>query len=65
VDRATELTRRGADMAHEIGWTWWESGQLHELLMLALRRGDLDEAERQGRAALVIEREQENRVWTV
>jgi tetratricopeptide (TPR) repeat protein len=65
VDRATELTRRGADMAHEIGWTWWESGQLHELLMLALRRGDLDEAERQGRAALVIEREQENRLWTV
>jgi len=65
VEGATELTRRSAAMASDIGWTWWESGQLHELLVLALRRGDLDEAERDGRAALAMEREQENRLWTV
>jgi ATP/maltotriose-dependent transcriptional regulator MalT len=63
VEEATELTRRSAEMAREIGWHWWESGQLHELLMLALRRGELDEAEREGRAALLLEREQENRLW--
>ncbi|MEP7224710.1 MAG: hypothetical protein ABI783_07120, partial [Actinomycetota bacterium] len=65
VEGATELTRRSADMAHEIGWTWWESGQLHELLMLALLRDDLDEAEREGTAALQMEREQENRLWAL
>ncbi|MFO7571318.1 MAG: hypothetical protein R6W48_01785, partial [Gaiellaceae bacterium] len=65
VEGATELTRRSAAMARDIGWTWWESGQLHELLVLALLREDLDEAERDGRAALAMEREQENRLWTV
>jgi predicted ATPase/class 3 adenylate cyclase len=63
VEQATELTRRSAEMAREIGWNWWESGQLHELLMLALRRGEFEAAEREGRAALLIEREQENRLW--
>jgi len=64
LEGAIELTRRSAEMAREIGWTWWESGQLHELLMLAFQAGDLDEAEREGRAALSLEREQENRLWT-
>ncbi len=63
LDRATELTRQSAAAAKEAGWAWWESGQRHELLMLALRRGDLDEAEREGFAALRMEREQENRLW--
>ena len=65
VERATALTRQSAEMAHAAGWTWWESGQLHALLMLALERGDLDEAEQQGCAALVMEREQENRLWAL
>ena len=65
LDRAVELTRRGADMAQRAGWVWWESGQRHELLMLALQRGDLDEAEREGRIALEMERAQENRLWTL
>ena len=33
--------------------------------MLALRRGDLDEAEREGLAALQTERAQENRLWAL
>ncbi len=65
VAEATELTRRSAEMARRIGWIWWESGQLHELLMLALRRGDFEEAQYEGRRALRIERDQENRLWTV
>ena len=65
VERAIELTRRGADMARAADWMWWESGQRHELLMLALRRGDLDEAEEEGLVALAMERAQENRLWAL
>jgi predicted ATPase/class 3 adenylate cyclase len=63
VEAATELTRRSVEAAHAAGWAWWESGQRHELLMLALRRGDPDEAEREGLHALRMELEQENRLW--
>jgi len=65
LDEATELTRRSAEAAGTAGWAWWESGQRHELLMLALRRGDLDEAEREGLHALRMELEQENRLWAL
>jgi predicted ATPase/class 3 adenylate cyclase len=63
LERAIELTRQSAELARDARWTWWESGQRHELLMLALRLGDLDEAEREGIAALEMERAQENRLW--
>ena len=62
---AIELTRRGTDMAHTAGWVWWESGQRYELLMLGLRSGDLDEAEREGLVALEMVRTQENRLWAL
>ena len=65
LDKATDLTRRSAETAHAVGWAWWESGQRHELLMLALRRGDAGEAEREGLAALRIEVGQENRLWAL
>ena len=65
VARAIELTRHGVEMCRTEGWTWWESGQRHELLMLNLRRGDLDEAEREGLVALQMERAQENRLWAL
>ncbi len=65
LERAIELTRRGTEMAHAADWVWWESGQRYELLMLNLRRGDLDEAEREGRVALEMERAQENRLWAM
>jgi predicted ATPase/class 3 adenylate cyclase len=65
VQGAVDFTRRSAEMAREAGWVWWESGQRHELLMLALRRGDLDEAEREGLVALEMERKQENRLWAL
>jgi predicted ATPase/class 3 adenylate cyclase len=65
LERALELTRRGAEMSRASGWAWWESGQRHELLMLGLRGGDLDEAEREGLVALEMERTQENRLWAL
>jgi predicted ATPase len=65
VEGAIDLTRRSAEMAHAAGWAWWESGQRHELLMLALQSGDLDEAEREGLVALEMERAQENRLWAL
>jgi predicted ATPase len=65
LQRAVELTRRGTEMAQAAGWAWWESGQRYELLMLGLRRGDLDEAEREGLVALEMERTQENRLWAL
>ena len=65
LERAIELTRRGTEMAHAVDWVWWESGQRYELLMLNLRRGDLDEAEREGLVALEMERAQENRLWAL
>jgi len=65
IEGAVDFTRRSAEMAHEAGWTWWESGQRHELLMLALRQGDLDGAEREGLVALEMEGRQENRLWAL
>jgi hypothetical protein len=65
LEGATQLTRQGAEQAHAEGWSWWESGQLHELLMLALQAGDLEQGEQEGQAALRIEREQENRLWAL
>jgi len=65
LERAVDLTRHGAEMAKTVGWDWWESGQRHELLILGLRRGDVDEAEREGLTALRMEREHENRLWAL
>ena len=65
VEDALTLERRSADEAHDMGWLWWESGRRDVAIRLALGLGRLDEAEVQGRTALVIEREQENRQWAV
>src|SRR4051812_48708558 len=43
--RAIELTLKIAAIAHEIGWAWWESGQLADAAELERERGDLDAAE--------------------
>jgi predicted ATPase/class 3 adenylate cyclase len=61
MDEAVELSQRSAERANELGWTWWVSGQRVYLSRLALRRGDIDSAEREGRAALEIAKAHENR----
>ncbi|MEJ7792199.1 MAG: adenylate/guanylate cyclase domain-containing protein [Gaiellaceae bacterium] len=42
---AIELTLESAAVAHEIGWAWWESGQLHGAAALERKLGKLDAAE--------------------
>ena len=63
LERAIELSRCSEDLARGLGWTWWQSQMLHNLLRLHLEGGDLNEAEQAGAAALRLEREQENRTW--
>jgi predicted ATPase/class 3 adenylate cyclase len=65
VEEAWTLERRSAEEAHDMGWLWWESGRRDVTIRLALTLGRLDEAEEDGRAALAIERAQENRQWAV
>jgi tetratricopeptide (TPR) repeat protein len=43
--RAIELTLEGAAIAREIGWGWWESGQLSAAAWFERERGNLDAAE--------------------
>jgi ATP/maltotriose-dependent transcriptional regulator MalT len=62
AEEAVELTRRSAERADEIGWAWWVSGQRTYLARVALRIGDIDMAEREGREGLEIAREHENRL---
>jgi predicted ATPase/class 3 adenylate cyclase len=62
IEEAVNLTRESAERAGAIGWTWWVSGQRTYLARLALLNGDLDGAEQEGRAALLIAREHENRL---
>jgi len=65
VDEALKLEQRSADMAREMRWLWWESGRRDVAMRLALILGRLDDAEHDGRIALAIERDQENRQWAV
>ena len=61
ADEAVELAKQSAEEASRLGWTWWVSHQYVYLARLAVRRGDIDTAEREGRAALEITRVDENR----
>ena len=60
LDEAEASLDRSSKLAATLGWSWYDA-VVHSLrLSLALRRGDLDEAERQGRAALAINVEREH-----
>ena len=65
VDAGIALVRKGADLAGAIGWDWWQSGQLDTLASLSIAHGDAEAAERHGREALRLMREQENRHWAL
>jgi hypothetical protein len=60
LDVAQDSLDRAVERASVLHWGWWDAiiGTLR--LEVALRRGDLDEAERQGRAALAINVEDEH-----
>ena len=61
VEAGTELLRRSAEMAADLGWHWWRAGDLWRLAVLALDRGDVDEAERDAAEALRLFRPDQNR----
>jgi tetratricopeptide (TPR) repeat protein len=61
VEGGTELIRRSERMAAELRWDWWRAAQLDELASLALARGDVDEALRDGAEALRLIRQDEDR----
>jgi predicted ATPase len=54
LDDAEASLDRSHELASSLNWAWYESVIGYVRLDLALRRGDLDEAERQGHAALAI-----------
>jgi predicted ATPase len=54
--RAIELRLESAAIAHEIGWTWWESGQLAWAAELERARGELDAAGRHALRSLELSR---------
>ncbi|HEY5872929.1 MAG TPA: adenylate/guanylate cyclase domain-containing protein [Gaiellaceae bacterium] len=60
IEDAIRLSERSAAQASAIGWAWWVSGQRAFIARLALGAGDLERAEREARAALLLAREHEN-----
>jgi predicted ATPase len=62
---AMELTKRSEALAARMGFDWWRAVQLNLLAKMAAQNSIYDEAERAARAALRLEREQENRYYGV
>ena len=54
LESACELARRSAQAARECGFSWWEAGQLSDLVELEFELGHLDEAERSAREGLRV-----------
>ena len=51
---ALEMTLESAAIAREVGWRWFEAGQLHGAATLERERGNLDAAERHARRSLEL-----------
>ena len=64
IDDAETAVDRSRDLAAAIHWGWYDAIVHTVRLWVALRRGDLDEAEQQGRAALGISSEEEHSIPT-
>ena len=64
-EEGMELVRKSADLAARVGWEWWRCGQLDILAHMAIERGEIDAADRDGSDALRIMRAQENRHWAL
>jgi len=65
LETARELFRRSATVARGCAFTWWEAWTLDALLDLELSAGNLDDAERVGRDALLVARSIEERLVTL
>jgi predicted ATPase/class 3 adenylate cyclase len=60
-DRALDLLRESAALAHEAGVDWWQGGALAELGALSLRVGRFEEAESEARQSLALAAEHRDR----
>ena len=63
--RAIELSLQSAAIAREVGWAWWEAGQLDSAATLERERGHLDAAEAHALRSLVISLGLGDRMHTV
>jgi predicted ATPase len=61
VETGVELLRQAADMAEGADWHWWLSSVLGWLALVAVERGDLDDAELNSQEALRLIRDDESR----
>jgi hypothetical protein len=53
-ERALELLRESATLAHDAGVDWWQGGMLAELAALSLRAGRVEDAETHARQSLEL-----------
>ena len=51
---AIERSLESAAIVHEVGWTWWEAGQLCDAAGFERERGNLDDAEKHALRALEL-----------
>ena len=51
---ALDMVIESAAIAHEVGWAWWEAGQLTSAAALERERGNLDVAENHARRSLEV-----------
>jgi predicted ATPase len=54
LEQAAGLALESARLAREVGWTWWEAGQLESAATLERERGRLDAAEQHATRALEL-----------
>jgi len=65
VEAGVDLLRRSADMAGRANWHWWRAGALASLALVAVDRGELDEAALDSEEALRLIRQDESRPGTL
>ena len=61
VEAGADLLRQAADMAGDVDWHWWRASALASLALIAVRAGELDDAELNSDEALRLIHEDENR----
>jgi predicted ATPase len=65
VETGVDLLRQAAEMAEGVDWHWWLASVLGWLALVAVERGDLDEAELNSQEALRLIRDDESRIGAV
>ena len=64
-DEAVQMCIESADLARDVGWTWWEAGQLESAATIELERGDFDASELHATRAASLSLELGDRQHTI